>query len=182
MINIFNDSAIQTINNTLDEVCVGGECISSADLCAKIGLDADEYRPIMSFLIKNGFLPKYKIYLGPGRGIGHKDTPPIKKSQDGTVVTIDKDLKDALHNLLDNRPIGRSAISRKDIVTEISPYCKNKVTPQLVSEALKLDEFSNFSSRKGKDGGVFRTAAGPISANIISSLVESEPEDLVASA
>ena len=145
---------IDEIEKILKENCVDGKCIKAEDVCKELEIDVKEFRGLISAIIRLDMIPEYKNYLGPGRGIGRKDSPPQKavRSSEPRVVEIPdyflEELKEVLEELVQPGPVTRDAI-----LAEMETTAKN--AKSLISAAIKLPEFKDkYGMRVGKGGGV----------------------------
>jgi hypothetical protein len=169
MIKLFDDSGLVELKKILDENCVDGKCLKATDVCELAGLDSKKYREIISFIVKMDMVPEYRNYLGPGKGIGRKDTPPVKTTGAKTSqVDLSEDFLEELRDVLPRLCANGLTVSRKKIVEQMKNV-PEKNPEALVSAALKLDEFENYSIKTGKNGGVFLKQP-----SIVESKLESE--------
>lgn len=169
MIKLFDDSGLVSIKEILDENCIDGKCLKATDVCDLAGLDSKKYREVISFIIKMDMIPEYRNYLGPGRGIGRKDTPPVKaKSAKKAQVELSEEFLEELKEVLPRLCANGAVVTRKKIIEHMKNI-PEKNPEGLVSMALKLDEFKDYSIKTGKHGGVFLT-----NQMVVESKLESE--------
>lgn len=153
---VFDDSFLNAIEDILKERCVNGDCVKAGDVCDELKLDQKEFRGLISAVVRMDLLPDYRSYLGPGRGIGRKDTPPKKAARSNTPRQVEipdyflDELKDVLADLVQPGPVSRDVI-----VEEMETAAMNNATA-LVSAAIKLPELSEkYGMKVGKGGGVY---------------------------
>jgi hypothetical protein len=152
---VFDDSFLSAIEAILKEKCVDSACVKAGDVCDELELDQKEFRGLISAVIRMDLLPEYRSYLGPGRGIGRKDTPPKKsaRSNKPREVEIPDHFLDELQEVLADM-VQPGPVARDKIVAEMETATMKNATA-LVSAAIKLPAFCDkYGMRVGKGGGV----------------------------
>lgn len=150
---VFADSFLNQIKTVLDKHCQNGQCCKASLVCQELGLDEKEYRGLVSAVIRLDALPEYRSYMGPGRGIGRKDTPP-PKTQKVAGPLVPQPFKEELLELLPKLCANAAVVNRKKIVSHMTTQVE-KNPENLVSAALKLPEFSAYAVKMGPGGGVY---------------------------
>lgn len=155
--SVFSDSFVNSVTAALNEGCPegSGTCMTRTVLAEKIGLDK-KLECVLGPLVSLGHVEGYEVRKGPRGGIGRagerppkiKSTPSAPKLGQGFI----DNLKTALVICCDDNgtPVPRPVIAKEMGI---------EGQEQLISAALKLDEFSNYSSKVGKGGGILRNAA-----------------------
>lgn len=156
---VFEDSFLSAIEGILTDRCVNGACVTASDICTELCLDTKEFRGLISAVIRMDLLPEYCSYLGPGRGIGRKDTPPPKATQSRSPRKVEipdcfmDELKEVLAKLVGPGPVSR------DVIVADMETATMKNAPALVSAALKQPDLcEKYGIRSGKGGGVYLKA------------------------
>lgn len=178
---VFDDSFLSAIKNILDTKCVDGTCIKAKDICNELNLTDKEVPGIISTIIRWDLFPEYKSYLGPGRGIGRKDTEPKKTANVKATKELDipEHFLDELQEVLAEVCSDNNTVPTKDVVEKMdTAVFKN--SKAMVSAALKRPEFSQYGTKAGKGGGVYLKAVDVELTDEPISNLENEYKDVPA--
>lgn len=152
---LFNSEAIKTITDYLDTYCIDGKCITCPKLCEAVGVDKPLHT-VVGTMVREGIIPEYRTYLGPGRGIGRTDTPPPKQKRtpgDAAPMELPSYFLDELYEMLPSLCSNGAYAPRKKIAKEMETYIKNHEAA--ISAAIKLPRFDKYGMKPGKGGGVY---------------------------
>jgi hypothetical protein len=169
--SIFSDSFLANLSSVLETSCADNKSVSSSVVCAALELPSD-LKHTIGIAVNMGLVPNFKV--SAGRGI-YKDTPEdatattnpkVKKNARLKRATDDKAepqqakasklteefltlLRTTLEDLCasSDRPVPRKLVSEAMNMAGIK-------TELMISEALKLDSFSDFKIRPGRAGGI----------------------------
>jgi len=173
--SIFSDSFLANLSSVLETNCADNKSASSSVVCDAMGLPAD-LKHTIGLAINMGLVPNFK--LSKGRGIykdepvteGAPAKPRVKKNARLKKVATDTDATTAAKapkftdeflvllriTLEDLCAASERAVPRKAVAEAMrSPGTKTEL---MVSEALKLDSFSDFKIKAGRNGGIIFAA------------------------
>jgi len=152
---IFNNTFLDKIKTFLAEKCDDGSCVTRKQLCEALDIDSALDGTIGS-IIKLGYVDGFRIWMGPNGGIGRTDLRPPKKKRSTTAYTpkVTDEFKALLRIELDKLCVAGVYVSRKEVAEAMGdPGTKAE---NLISAAIKMDEFADFATKHGKGGGVYR--------------------------
>lgn len=134
-------------------------CVTRTKLCADLKLDS-KLDSVIGAIINLHIIPGFKIYMGPNGGIGRVDRQSTKKTrEDGYTIKLSDSESARILSKLEDLLGGGLVVSRKKIAGSLGDSgtkIQNKI-----SAALKLPEFSDFATKNGKNGGVYKVSKRP---------------------
>ena len=158
---IFSSDFLQEMKAYLTAKTEGDLCITRTQLCTDLGLDA-KMDTVIGAIIKLDHMPGFKIWMGPGGGIGRVDRKSSKKDRDPGAYApklSDEDAKKILAGC-EHLCGGGQIVPRKKIAAYVLGGDSTK-KQNLISAALKLPEFDDFTTKNGKGGGVYKMSKRP---------------------
>ena len=176
--SLFSDTFVTQLTTVLNDKCKDGKAISSAALCAELGLDP-AFRNTLSIAINSGLVPNYKINKGKGvylegsvvpKKVKKASAPTVKTSSNPFAVTttgaarpsnLTDEFVDQLVETLNKLcAVSDRPVPRKQVAEEMGmPGTKTEL---MVSAAMKLEKLSNFAIRAGRSGGIVFAAEAQV--------------------
>jgi hypothetical protein len=173
-ISIFSDSFIANLKNVLDDKCKDGGSISSTVVCSELGVDTG-LKNTISLAINMGVAPDFT--LSKGRGIHRIDAPVVKGAKKLARIKRKKDETTETEDTATatETPKKKSKLTEEFLLalrTTLEELCASSARPVprkevakamgmegtkaelMVSDALKLDSFSDFIIKAGRNGGI----------------------------
>lgn len=164
--NAAYNKLVDVVNTELHRQCADGKFVTRAAACESMGLKTD-HQLLISFLIKDGKLPDFKVNVGINGGIGLATAVNQKKQLDQNFVTRVKDALEACVPEKSDKGISRAVIAQ--YLGEPGSKMENEI-----SKVLSIDDLK-FHSRKGPRGGIFRGSKPPKKGAIVAQTPTSQP-------
>jgi len=157
---VFSESFLNAMSEYLKNKTEGGHCITRTQLCKDLEVDLNLDGTIGS-MIKLGYVSGYRIWMGPNGGIGRDDVKPPKKERETSTAATRLDNTDMAKILvkLDEYCSGGGVVSRKKLGASLGD--SSIKMQNMISAALKLPEFSEYATKNGKGGGVYKVSVRP---------------------
>lgn len=157
---IFNFDFIQEMRQYLMDKTVEGHCVTRTQLCKDLELDP-KLDSVIGAIINLGHMPGFRIYMGPNGGIGRTDLKPPTKSRgaNGYAPILDDQEAAKILAKLEELCGNGQIVPRKRVAVALGKPGTKMET--LISAALKRPEFSDFATKNGKGGGVYKVSARP---------------------
>jgi hypothetical protein len=159
-ISVFSDEFLGQLAEALEEKCADGGSMTKSEVCEALSLDAD-FAPTIGTVVSMGLLPDFEVRRA--RGISKVGVTPTRRATatSATSASVElsdeflEELKATLEDMCPQPKDGKvGAVPRRDVAAAMgTPGYKAE---QMISAALRRDDFEDFKMRRGKNGGICR--------------------------
>ena len=156
---VFSSDFLEEMQSYLATETEGDFCVTRTKLCADLEVDS-KLDSVIGTIINIGYMPGFKIWMGPGGGIGRTDRKSSKKLRDvNYALKLSDDDAATILAKLEHLCGGGNVVSRKKMASALGDSGTKMMN--LISAALKRPEFSDFGTRNGKGGGIYKVSLRP---------------------
>lgn len=179
--SVFTTDFVSTVHAMLEKECADNKAITRKTICSHLDLPP-VFESTIGILISLNIIPGFDNIKGVG--IVKKGAKNVKRSSNSQSsannelnIHLTDDFKDKLRLTLLQRcsTDPKRSVSRKAIAEFMGSA--GSLTEQLISLALKTEEFNNYKMRVGRNGGIYRVNCSAINHVETSSqpVTESQP-------
>jgi len=166
--SVFTESFLEQVKDVLENKCQDGAAITRNKLCQELGLEP-AFEGAVGTVVTMGLIPGYD--MRKGRGIGLKGAKSNKRVAEPELTEEFLGLLKA--TLEDTCPEDGKCVPRKSIADAMGET--GLKVENMISAALKRDDFSDFEARPGRFGGVRRVSVAEEETDNDDTVVVSDP-------
>jgi len=160
---VFNSDFLQEMKEYLMAHTENDSCVTRTQLCIDMEL-GKELDTVIGAIIKFDHMPGFRIWMGPGGGIGRTGRKSASQSREPGAYApkLSDDVAATILAKVEELCGGGKVVPRNYIASTLKDLePKESKMTNLISAALKRPDFADFATKNGKGGGVYKISIRP---------------------